>query len=559
MATLPGDSISPSGTQGFIAPQADRPTVGYTGGIAQRAGIGLGEGIGRLGMVGEEAAMTIQDTQDKLAAANAEQNFLSKKLDLDQQFATDKDPATAPQRYRAALQGALAETGQGITGNVQRVDYQNRMSRWVEYGTNSMLRESVAKWKDQGKGNTITALDDAVNNALRAPDEPTRSALFSAAHDRIDGAVDSGWFTATEGAKLRQSVPQAYAQKRATMMADTDPAAAVKALQPTGVGADGTPTFDQTGDWRDYLDPAKRMDVVRAAQAHADSKARADEVDAQRADRIADKERRDRAEVAGNAIVSQLIKDPTQVDPKAIANTPDLTFEQKWHLHEMQKAALTQQADGKDTKTYGSGFWDAYKSVHAPDGDPGKISDPAQLYPRGGPAGDLTVAGIDKLTSEIQAKRTPEGEAESEMKKQFLSMAKGQITGSSEGLGGLRDHHGDELFLKFMATALPAYDAAKKAGKSPSQLLNPDSPDYIGKSIGQFKRPMAQWASDMLGDNAPGAEGALDLTSQDGIVKAYRAGKIDRDAAGAALLKGGFAAAATAPAAPAEPAVPMAR
>jgi hypothetical protein len=53
----------------------------------------------------------------------------------------------------------------------------------------------------------------------------------------------------------------------------------------------------------------------------------------------------------------------------------------------------------------------------------------------------------------------------------------------------IKDPKGDELYLKFLANALPAYDAGKKAGKTPAQLLNPDSPDYIGKSITNYKRP----------------------------------------------------------------------
>lgn len=271
MATLPGDAVSPSGTQGYISPRADRPMVGYTGGIAQRAGIGAGEAVGRLGMTGLEAANTIQDTHDKITAAAAEQDFISKKLDLDEQFARDPDYQTAPQRYRTALQQALIQSGAPITGGVQRADFQNRMARWIENGTNEQLRASTKKWGDQGRLDTYAAADKAVDDALRAPDEATRTAIFSAYQTRANLAQQSGWLSPTETLRLKKEVSQGYAAKRATMMADADPDAAVKALQPSGIGADGTPTFDKTNDWRDYLDPAKRMDVIRAAQQRSDA------------------------------------------------------------------------------------------------------------------------------------------------------------------------------------------------------------------------------------------------------------------------------------------------
>lgn len=275
-----------------------------------------------------------------------------------------------------------------------------------------------------------------------------------------------------------------------------------------------------------------------------------------RAMTLQDKQDRENAEKAGNGYVTQMLKDPTQVDPQAIANDPSLKYEQKLALTDRLNAVLAGKGQGKDVQTYGAGFWPAYQAVHAPEGDPNRITDPSQLWGMTGPGGSLTLAGVDKLTAEIQGRRTPEGEAEGEMKKAFLSNARAQITGTNEGLH-LRDPKGDELYLKFLAHVLPAYDGGKKAGKSAAQLLNPDSPDYVGKGIATFKRPPAQWASDMLQDNAPepAAQGAIDLTTRDGIVAAYRSGRIDRGAASDALIKGGFA---TAPvSAPAEPSAPL--
>lgn len=285
----------------------------------------------------------------------------------------------------------------------------------------------------------------------------------------------------------------------------------------------------------------KHMQVAATVQQAAD-------LDAQRQEAINQKARHDAAEAAANTIVSQLITDPTKVDPAQIANDPYMTHETKWSLFRMAQAAQpAPPGQDRDTATYGPGFWNAYQAVHAADGDPNKITDPSVLYPRGGPGGDLTVAGIDKLSAEIALRRTPEGEAEAEMRKAMFSTARAELTHDDFGL---KDPQGNLLFQRFLASALPAYDAGRKAGKTPVQLLNPDSPDYVGKVLQTLRRSPAQVAADLDAANnaSPAApQAAPDLTTQDGIVGAYRAGRIPRATAAQLLLDHGFAAAPAAP------------
>lgn len=268
----------------------------------------------------------------------------------------------------------------------------------------------------------------------------------------------------------------------------------------------------------------------------------------------------DQQEAAGQQVMKSLMTPGAQFDPATIRDNPYLTWQQKDHLWKLSQEHYHKESD-HDVKTYGSGFWDAYQKVHALPGDPGRITDPSQLWSRGGPSGDLTLSGIEKLTQEIQGKRTPDGEAESTMKKQFLEMAKSQITGSNEGLH-IRDPKGDELYLKFLAQVLPAFDKGKSDGKSASSLLDPNSKDYIGSAISSFKRPMNVWVQDMMNDNqevpgataTPAAAKGPDLTTQDGIVTAYKNGQITREQATKRLIDGGFARAPTPK--PPEPKVP---
>lgn len=275
------------------------------------------------------------------------------------------------------------------------------------------------------------------------------------------------------------------------------------------------------------------------------------------ADAAAQKARRQAAEAAGNRIVTQLLKDPAKVNADEIANDPNLDWHQKLELNRVVQAANAPD-EQKDVKTYGPGFWALFQRIHSAEGDPNRITDPSELWKHGGPNGDLTVSGIDKLTSELQGRRTPEGEAASEMKKQFLLNARKQISGTNELLH-LKDPKGDELYLKFLAHALPAYDAGIKAGKTPAQMLDPDSKDYLGASIKSFGRPMSEWSKDVIFEGIPAglpdgkqtaATPKIDLTTRDGIVSAYQSGRITYEQAQQALVARGFAR-PDAPAAPA--------
>ncbi len=155
----------------------------------------------------------------------------------------------------------------------------------------------------------------------------------------------------------------------------------------------------------------------------------------------------------------------------------------------------------KDMKEYGAGFYDLFNQVHAIGDDPNKINSVAELQKHVGKDGDLTIAGYDRLSKEIAGKNTPDGEAEGLMKKQFFANAKQQISGKDEMLG-IKDPQGEENYLRFMAQALPAYEQGKGEGKSAADLLNPDSKDYVGKSIPTFKRSISEQMADM--ENASG-------------------------------------------------------
>ena len=259
-----------------------------------------------------------------------------------------------------------------------------------------------------------------------------------------------------------------------------------------------------------------------------------------RADALQNKQVKEQSDNAEWNYFKQIHTDDPNLKLGSILNDPRLSKEAGERLvKQYEERGGTTKAD----HTYGAGFYDLYQRVHLPEGDPQRLSDPGQLYSHVGPNGDLTVGGVDKLRSEIEQRKTPEGAAEGKMKDQFFKNARLQITGKSEHLG-MEDHHGEELYLGFMTHALDEYDKQRKAGKSPSELLDPQSKDYLGKSIGSYKRDPSQWYSDMVHDNpeiagdmkapAAGAAPPFDpnkVTSVEQLVDAYHRGLVNKQTA----------------------------
>lgn len=182
----------------------------------------------------------------------------------------------------------------------------------------------------------------------------------------------------------------------------------------------------------------------------------------------------------------------------------------EWRTREaLHNLVLAQGGDdtGKATATYGPGFWDTYKKVTAPIGDPDRISDPVELMERAGPGGDLTLAGVKELTGALMTgRKSVDDQAVQTTKASLIQYAKGKISYQEELYPGgpiRRDQKGEAIFQgQFIPKFMAAYDQWQKDGKDPWQFLTRDNVDKLAEGM----RPAAQMARDKLADTE-GAEG----------------------------------------------------
>jgi hypothetical protein len=196
-----------------------------------------------------------------------------------------------------------------------------------------------------------------------------------------------------------------------------------------------------------------------------------------------------------------------------IVNDPALSAASKKALFDI---ALSASGQNK-TIGYGAGYSTAYKMILAPDGTPGKITDPVQILRMGAPGGPLTPAGVASLIATFhEANGSVDQAGIAQAKDGILDYAKSKLYFGQEpmfpGDPGLKDTAGLQIFdSKFIPQFESAYNNWVKAGKDPMQFLQDTS--MIDSMITRL-RPPSQMAADQLAaendenmgdDAAPGA------------------------------------------------------
>jgi len=194
---------------------------------------------------------------------------------------------------------------------------------------------------------------------------------------------------------------------------------------------------------------------------------------------------------------------PPISEDELLATSPQVA--QAWNSMQINNpyAALSVErmfdanAKGK-ALTYGTGFKDYLDRVLAPSTNADRITNSSQLWPYVGTGSDapLTNTGVNQLSSLLGERGTPTGEAFASQAKTFIDNMHAELTFSNATLGR-EDPKGEARFSQFMAQALPILMTANKNGTL-SKVMDPNSPDYLGKVALSFARTPAQIMKDRL-------------------------------------------------------------
>jgi hypothetical protein len=171
--------------------------------------------------------------------------------------------------------------------------------------------------------------------------------------------------------------------------------------------------------------------------------------------------------------------------------------EQKEHYLNLIKTANSSE---ERLKTDAGVMMNLFTRMNLPDGDPKKITDEKELeqyFGRG-----LSFTDMNRLRDEFQGKNTEQGRIENDMKKQVMDIARGKLT-KSNPLTGFKDPIGDENMARYMAFFFDEYKQRRQKGDTTSELLNPDSPKYLGKSISAYVRSPQEVMRDLAPKRTP--------------------------------------------------------
>ncbi len=253
--------------------------------------------------------------------------------------------------------------------------------------------------------------------------------------------------------------------------------------------APGTFKRLEAGEWNTKLDSKEIIQLEGHAKTAIEFKRAEDDRKEKRAKEVFEKN-----EEAEKGVLLQKLYSNQGLSTDDVLGNPKLKEGTQEHLLKM----IEQKNEGKAVRDNGvmSMIWD---KIHPPGGGPPQISeDQIERYAYRG----LDPAGVDILRKELQGRGTQAGNDESYLKKHFVeSVVRGDLV--KKDAMGIEDPDGAKHFEAWLADFQPKYEQARRNGKTPAQLLNPTSPDYMGANVGLYKRSWQEIMQSMYPSQNP--------------------------------------------------------
>lgn len=130
-----------------------------------------------------------------------------------------------------------------------------------------------------------------------------------------------------------------------------------------------------------------------------------------------------------------------------------------------------------------------FERIHADDEDPKKIRSEDQLL-KEFTSGKLTVTQLKQARTELNSLGTVHGQVEGDLKKQLMRQAESVLV--KKGPMGIADPDAQANLAKFNSYVIGEIEAQRKAGKPVRELLDANSPNYLGKAIQNYQKTPQQ-------------------------------------------------------------------
>lgn len=219
------------------------------GGVASADTTQVARAMQGLGQAITSTAGEIGERQDKFNYAEAQSDFLKKKLDIMSSFDADNDYSTFGDRYTQKINKAREESAGLIRNNDDRRAFEIDTNNDIFRGADQIKTLARRKEVDHGVASLNATIQSNRDAALSAKDEATRQGFISATRNAIDGAFERGYIDDTQRQTISQRSATDYATASIGMM---QPEQRLSALQnPTGIAS--------------FLPPDQRQAMIKDA------------------------------------------------------------------------------------------------------------------------------------------------------------------------------------------------------------------------------------------------------------------------------------------------------
>ncbi|WP_404653671.1 transglycosylase SLT domain-containing protein [Raoultella terrigena] len=221
------------------------------GGVASADTTQVARAMQGLGQAITSTAGEIGERQDKFNYAEAQSDFLKKKLDIMSSFDADNDYSTFCDRYTQKINKAREESAGLIRNNDDRRAFEIDTNNDIFRGADQIKTLARRKEVDHGVASLNATIQSNRDAALSAKDEATRQGFISATRNAIDGAFERGYIDDTQ----RQTISQRSATDYAT--------ASIGMMQPD----QRIPVLQSGTGMAKYLPPDTRKKLLDASAA----------------------------------------------------------------------------------------------------------------------------------------------------------------------------------------------------------------------------------------------------------------------------------------------------
>lgn len=407
------------------------------------------------------------------------------------------DRVAALPDYQKRVQDIQDKYAQTARSPAARLNFLTQFRGYADRALVSMgtLAGNAAETARDGalQGAINTAQASALRNHGLVDNTPDIEAVVTASANL---AHAKGWGKDQADAEVQKNVGIVYQNLAAARIAEGDTAGARalldKAANQTIPGTD-LPIMNRQTQLA-MIQEVDRRETFD--QNHA-------EVEAQRQQRIEDKQKKAASDAAADVFVQHLITNPASISNAAIAASP-LEWRDKEAIARARDYWLKKDAEdgSKASAQYGPGYYKAYQAINPTPGTDATITDARQLWELMS-RGDLTPAGVNELTGVLKGLERPDSATDAKLESTFYEGIKQTFTAVNPQ-SGIKDPKGAEQFTTWFAHASQAIKAGLKAGKTMAQLVDAKSPDYVGKTVPAVRRTDKEVMDDYLQSALPG-------------------------------------------------------